>query len=79
MNKGGKIMVETKKSSNLLKNIRIVQAIFLGLFTLGISMCFGDIAPSLNIPVSGLSITTTFFGAMGYLMCEWFARKATEW
>ncbi len=67
------------KKGSFVRNIRIGQAIFLGVFTLGLSMMGGDLSEALHIPVSALSLTTTLFGAMGALVCEIFARKAEKW
>lgn len=66
-------------NKRLIKNVRIMQAIFIGVFTLGLSMMGGDLATELKLPFSSFSLTTTMFGMMGYLICEWFTRKAMSW
>jgi hypothetical protein len=74
--------VKKEKSQDFRKglaNIRKVQAIFLGIFTLGLSMTAGDYGTFVKSPVSTLSITTTLFGFMGSLVCEFMARKAEKW
>ena len=67
------------EKKSFVRSIRIGQAIFLGIFTLGLSMMGGDLSEALHIPVSSLSLTTTLFGAMGALVCELFARRAEKW
>ena len=63
----------------LAMRARIVQALFLGLFTLGLSMSVGDVSSVWEYPVSSMSITTTVFGLMGAIVCEIFARRAEKW
>lgn len=58
---------------------RIGSVLFLAIFILGISMMFGEGSSAAKIPFSSLSITTTVFGAMGWLMSELTARRAERW
>ena len=66
-------------SKDLVRNVRIAQALMLGVFVLGISMMTGDYADSVDSPFSTLSITTTLFGFAGTIVCEIFARRAEKW
>jgi len=70
-----------KDNKSLIKNTRIMQAIFIGIFALGLSMSLGDIKVDYESlkSLSSFSLTTTVFGFMGALSCEWFARKAIKW
>lgn len=60
---------ETKKME-MISNLRIVQAVSVGIMTLGVSMAAGDLAKMADIAVSSLSITTTLFGLVGTIMSE---------
>lgn len=68
-----------EKNKDVVIGIRGIQAIMLGIFALGLSMMLGDICGAINIPISSFSLTTTMFGAMGSILCEFFARKAEKW
>ena len=58
---------------------RIFSVLFLAIFVLGISMMLGEGSADLNVPFSSLSITTTAFGLMGFIMSEATARRAEKW
>jgi multisubunit Na+/H+ antiporter MnhB subunit len=58
---------------------RIASVLFLAIFILGISMMFGEGSQAAKIPFSSLSITTTMFGALGWVMSELTARRAEKW
>ena len=53
------------KSRKLRVTFRIFQAIFFGMFALGISMILGDITKAIELPISNFSMTTTAFGLIG--------------
>ena len=74
-----KVKAESKDVRKAIGNIRNVQGIFLGIFTLGISMMTGDYASFIHSPISTLSMTTTVFGLMGTIVTEFMARKAVNW
>ena len=74
-----KIVEKKEEKKNVIAYIRVGQALCLGIFTLGISMMFGDIAGAIKLPISTLSITTTLFGGIGAIITEVFARKAKQW
>lgn len=54
----------------IISNIRIVQAISIGIMTLGVSMGAGDLAQVAELAISSLSITTSLFGFVGTVMSE---------
>ena len=70
---------EDDVGKKVIPYIRTVQAISIGVFTLGISMIVGDLAGYVELPVSVMSITTTLFGGMGAIFCEVMARWAKKW
>ena len=75
-----KISGETrKKSKSLVITFRIFQALFLGLFALGISMCIGDYSEFVKIPISNFSLTTTIFGGIGALITGILAKTCEKW
>jgi len=72
-------MDDENKYKDILVTVRVVQAICLGIFVLGLSMMAGDLTGAIELPISSVSMTTTLFGGMGALMCEWFAGQAEKW
>ena len=74
---------ETKPERPLGKSVaiyaRVVSVLFLAIFVLGLSMMFGEGSSAAKIPFSSLSITTTTFGLMGWVMSELTARRAERW
>ena len=58
---------------------RLVQALFIGIFVLGISMMLGDYSSTVKLPFSSLSLSTTVFGGLGALVSEFVAKRAKEW
>jgi len=54
---------------------RIFQAIFMAIFVLGLSMILADLTGYCELPVSALSVSTTIYGLLGMLVCEFLARK----
>ena len=70
--------MERERKNSVVK-FKIAQAIFLGLFALGISMSLGDVSVAVQSPISSLSIVTTIFGLIGVVITEIFSRKAEKW
>lgn len=68
-----------KQDKKLVVTFRIFQAIFLGIFALGLSSVVGDISKAISIPVSAFSITTTLFGLIGAIITGIFANKCKDW
>jgi hypothetical protein len=75
--RAGKPKEETaqKKKNGTKQTFRIFQAIFSGVFALGLSSMAGDLTGAWNLPFSSFSITTTMFGFIGMVICEIFARN----
>ena len=73
-------MPENTEKVNWPKNVkifaRVAQGIFFGVFLLGVSMIFGDLAPIIDLPISPLSMTTTVYGVLGMIACEFVAWRA---
>lgn len=55
-----------EENKTLVITFRIFQAIFFGIFALGISMGLGDYGHAIRLPFSQFSITTTVFGLIGF-------------
>jgi branched-subunit amino acid permease len=58
---------------------KMIQAIFLGIMALGLSMMGGDVSSAMKLPFSSFSLTTTVFGIIGAIITEIFSRKAEKW
>ena len=67
------------KTRNLIVTFRIFQAVFFGIFALGISSLVGDIGGYMKIPISAFSITTTIFGLIGAMITGNLANKCKDW
>jgi len=67
------------KNRSLRITFRVFQAIFLGMFALGISSMFGDISGYMEIPISSFSITTSIFGLIGAIITGVLANKSKDW
>jgi len=71
--------MERKEVSGTVVTFRIFQAIFLGVFVMGLSMMAGDYSTFVKSPISALSITTTIFGLGGALISGFQANRAERW
>lgn len=69
-----KLEEEGVTASDAQVGVRCAQALCMGIFTLGLSMMVGDVSGAVKFPVSAMSITTTLFGGMGTIICEFYAR-----
>lgn len=58
---------------------RTFQAIFWGIFALGISLILGDLAKAIGIPIGSFALTTTMFGLIGAMITGHFANKCKDW
>lgn len=65
---------EKDKSRKLTVTFRVFQAIFFGMFALGVSMILGDLTKAIELPISNFSMTTTAFGLIGARFGEMCAR-----
>jgi hypothetical protein len=70
---------EEHKNKSIVITFRIFQAIFLGLFALGVSMVLGDYSNFIKSPISQLSIATTVFGLIGSGITGILAKQSEKW
>jgi uncharacterized protein YacL len=70
---------EERKNKNLVVTFRIFQAIFFGLFALGLSLISGDYVKYIQSPISSLSLTTTIFGLIGAIITGILAKNCEDW
>ena len=74
------IREEERASKRKLKvTFRVFQAIFLGIFALGVSSIFGDLIGFADLPIKSFSATTTIFGLIGSLVCGIMAKSSETW
>lgn len=62
----------------VLLGIRFVQVVTVAMFVLGVSWISSDLLMVYvlaELPISALSVLTTFYGIIGYVVTEAFARK----
>lgn len=71
------ITEEEKRSMKI--SFRVFQAIFLGIFALGLSLILGDLTEAYTIPISKFSLATTVFGGLGAMITGILANKCQEW
>jgi len=64
---------------NIVLIIRVIQSLLFGVFILGISMSVGDYMPIMHLPISPMSASTTIYGALGMIVCEYLARRFEKW
>ena len=67
--------MKTNKSLNI---IRFVQAVFAGIFTLGVAFLFGDYTEMKKSWISSIAITCLVFGFAGVAISEFMARKLAK-
>lgn len=70
---------EEIKNRKLIVTFRVFQAIFLGIFALGISSISGHVSVAVGVPTSSVSITTTIFGLIGSIITGILANKCKDW
>lgn len=70
---------EIVKNKNIVVTFRIFQAIFFGMFALGISIGLGDYGNFVKLPFSQISITTTTFGLIGAIITGVLSKNAEKW
>jgi hypothetical protein len=71
--------MDEKDNKNIVVTFRVLQALCMGVFALGLSMGLGDLAKYYALPFSSISITTTVFGFIGSMITGIFANKAAKW
>ena len=70
---------EENNNRKLSITFRVFQAIFFGMFALGISMILGEITNAIQLPISNFSMTTTAFGLIGAGLTGNLANKCKNW
>jgi hypothetical protein len=70
---------DVKKKNNIAVTFRVFQAIFFGVFALGISMALGDYNKFIESPIASISITTTIFGLGGSIITGVMAKESERW
>jgi len=70
---------EEHKNKTVVVTFRIFQAIFYGIFALGISMSLGDYSKFISSPISQISIVTTVFGLIGIVITGSLAKSSEKW
>ena len=75
-----KMVIENEhKNKNIVVTFRIFQAIFFGVFALGISMTLGDYTTFIKSPISQISIILTVFGLIGAGITGMLSKQAEKW
>jgi len=70
---------EKRERKNLIVTFRVFQAIFFGVFALGLSLISGDITGAFEVPISNFSITTTIFGLLGAIITGVLSKQCENW
>jgi hypothetical protein len=70
---------EKQERKNLIITFRVFQAIFFGVFALGLSLISGDITGAFEVPVSNFSMTTTIFGLLGAIITGILSKQCENW
>jgi hypothetical protein len=70
---------EKQEIKNLIITFRVFQAIFFGVFALGLSLISGDITGAFEVPVSNFSMTTTIFGLLGAIITGILSKQCENW
>lgn len=70
---------EKVENRNTKIAFRIFQAIFLGIFALGLSLCAGDFSVYVKSPISSFSLTTMIFGLIGAITTGILAKQSERW
>ena len=70
---------EKLERKNLIVTFRVFQAIFFGVFALGLSLISGDITGAFEFPISNFSMTTTIFGLLGAIITGILSKQCENW
>jgi len=70
---------EEHKNKGIVVTFRIFQAIFFGVFALGVSMALGDYSAYIKSPIGQLSIVLTIFGMIGAGITGMLSKQAEKW
>lgn len=68
-----------RKNKSIYVTFRIFQAIFLGVFALGISSGLGDYFKFVGFPIGTFAIITSIFGLMGSVLTGYLAKQSEKW
>ena len=71
--------IKERKNKNLYITFRIIQAVFMGMFALGLSNGFGDYFNYIKLPIGSFAVTTTIFGLIGMIMTGFLAKQSESW
>ncbi len=58
---------------------RLLQFVFVAVFTLGVASAVGDLCTAWDMPFSIFSLDATIYGGVGVLVSEVFARISRKW
>jgi hypothetical protein len=72
-------VLNERRNKSIYTTFRILQAIFLGIFALGLSNGIGEYLGFLQIPIGTFSVTTTLFGMIGSIMTGVLAKQSETW
>lgn len=67
------------ENKGIVVTFRIFQAIFFGIFALGVSMAFGDYLAYINSPIGQLSVVLIVFGAIGAVITGILSKQSEKW
>lgn len=70
---------EKQERKNLIVTFRVFQAIFFGVFALGLSLISGDVTGAFDVPISNFSMTTTIFGLLGAIITGTLSKQCENW
>lgn len=70
--------ITERKNKNIYITFRIFQAIFLGVFALGISTGLGDYF-KFGFPIGTFAVTTSIFGLIGSILTGYLAKQSEKW
>jgi len=70
---------EEHKNKSIVVTFRIFQAIFFGVFALGVSMALGDYSVFVKSPIGQLSIVLTVFGLIGAGITGMLSKQSEKW
>lgn len=71
--------ISERKNKSVYVTFRIFQAIFLGIFALGLSSGFGEYFQFIGFPIGAFSVATTIFGLIGAIMTGYLAKQSEKW
>jgi hypothetical protein len=70
---------DERGNKGIVVTFRVFQAIFFGIFALGVSMALGDYTTFINSPISQISIVLTVFGLIGAGITGILSKSSEKW